>query len=255
MPGNPRKTISGSRLRDIRRPGAAIRSNEGPWPMARPLLLSGVALVLAAGCLGSPARPYGEVTLRYPPQTAAVVTRAPSVAVFITNDTRGEDHPNLVGQVAFRRGRRWDTYPILADEPVVTIVTRALVSALRARGLAVEDKANTWYFHGVSTAESGRAVVGEVRKFDASPSYRGSWSVSYLAECILVLRVYETASGRALLEKTFSRVRSVDLQDGGAVTAAVPPAFPAALKGALAETIEEAVNDPELLGMMRREPA
>ena len=130
----------------------------------------------------------------------------------------------------------------LATEPVSDGVTRAFIEGFRTRGFAVVDKTSKHYFPGEAGAETQVVISGRVLEFGARIIRSGVFTYDQRVACTVVLEAYEAATARKLWEKSYSRVTEGWMLPADPMTV---------LSRALAQIVEEAAADPELLRAIR----
>src|SRR5262245_13633043 len=200
------------------------------------LITAVLAAVFVAGC--GPARPFTDGF--YSPRNQTRLTEPlPPIAVYLLSDERGTAEPTLILESTSISGRRAEDH---ATEPVSTGVARALIEGFRARGFAVLDQTARRYSWDDDRTMTGVAVAGRVLEFGARITRSGAFAYDQRVTCRLVLDIYESESGRKLLTKTYSDVTE------GWMLSAQPLTV---LSRALERVVDQAVTDPELLGILR----
>lgn len=226
-----------SRLRWPRRT-AVLFCRADMW-RARPSICALTLVVLtamvAAGC--APARPFTPGF--YSPQHLTKLPGPlPPIAVYALLDERGTSEPTLILEFASISGHNRRDH---ATEPVSDGVARAFVEAFRARGFPVLDM-TTKQSPGGSKAEARVAISGRVLEFGARITRTGVFTYDQRVACKIVLEAREVSSGRSLWTKPYSKVT-----EGGLL-----PADPMTLLSrALAQVVDQAVSDPELLRIIQ----
>jgi hypothetical protein len=205
--------------------------------ICRAALLVVVTLGALAAC-ATPPRPFTDefyTPLRVRRDAAA---RTP-VAVFGFADERPDTDPTLVVRYEPLDGRpRVER----STAPVGEGVARAFVRGLQARGFTVADATTRRYAPGEPAP--ARIVTGRVAEFGvriARTGFLGGYQ--HRVACRVAVDVYEPTTGRRLAERSYQRV----------VEGAMMPAEPLSiLSRALADVVEQAVADPELLRALRQ---
>ena len=199
--------------------------------MTARLVLAALALAVI-GC-SLPPRPFTDEF--YAPIRVRAGADASPVAVFAFADERRIAEPTIVLEYETERDVPQAQH---ATRPVSAGVAHAFVRGLRARGFTVTDATDRPYVgdHG----PAGRAVVtGRVTEFGARVTRTGTilQTSQQRVGCTVVTEVRD-GSGRRVIERPYSRV----------IEGAMMPVEPlAALSRALADVVEQAVTDPELL--------
>jgi hypothetical protein len=200
---------------------------------ARPAL--GALALLVAAC-ASP-RPFTDEF--YEPIRVRAGGERAAVAVFAFTDERRVPEPTIVLEYLTERDRpRADR----ATRPVAAGVAHAFVRGLRARGFTVTDATDQAYVEGQGPSGPA-AVTGRVTEFGALVTRTGTvvHASQQRVGCTVAVDVRD-AAGRTRLQRTYSRV----------VEGAMLPAEPLAiLARALADVVEQAATDPDVLRAIR----
>lgn len=200
-------------------------------------VLALLVVTLASACV-SPPRPFTEAFY-----TPAHVRRDAAAAVAIAVYAFANERPGGDAAPVFRyESNVEDRRAIPATVPVGRGVARAFARGFEARGFQVTDATSRDYRREGSARERA-AVTGRVQEFDAHV-VRQSWlgGDRQHVGCRVTLEVYDTARGRRIFERSYARV----------VEGAMMPAEPlTVLSQALADVVEQAVTDAELLRAIR----
>jgi hypothetical protein len=202
----------------------------------RGLIVAVLAAIFVTGC--APARPFTP-GFYSPRNLVRLAEPLPPVAVYLLSDERGTTEPTLILESASISGRSGQDH---ATEPVAIGVTRAFIEGFRARGFPVVDETARRYSRGDGQAKASVAMTGRVLEFGARIIRSGAITYEQRVGCRIVLDAYEVASGRRLWTKTYSQVTE------GSILPAPPLTL---LSIALEHIIEQAVTDPELLGILQ----
>ena len=219
------------------------------------LALAVIAAALAAGCASSAAAPF-EPGFYSKPATTAL---SPPLAVVSVHRFRDERPgaaavPTMVykfmsissqfGESSLAR----QLNEVRATEPVAVGVARAVLQGFRARGVPIEDATAAPFALGTGAGTARIAMSGRVVAFGVEVIRSSLYEYRSVSGCTLGLEAYEVASGRKILDKMYARQE----QDSGRSLASAAPAsrWPA-LSRVLAAVVDEALNDPELLQVLR----
>ena len=198
-------------------------------------LLFLLALGLVVAC-GTPPRPF-TAAWEAPLHVRADTNAALPVTVYAFADARPGDDKRRV----LRYDTTEDPAAVHATVPVGQGVARMFARGLTARGFRVTDMTTRDY--AKPGASERVAIAGRVTEFDARIERRNILgSTRQHAGCRVTLEAYEAASGRRVFEKTYMRVAE------GAMSVTEPLQF---LARALADVVEQAVTDPDLIRAVR----
>ncbi|MBI4304379.1 MAG: hypothetical protein HY665_08615 [Chloroflexi bacterium] len=197
--------------------------------------VSGAIIALVAGLVAGcgPPQPF-EPGFYQVPRTTLVSPPPQPVAVYRFTDERWVDDPaHIARYVSSGRISRYR-----ATEPVAVGVTRAFVEGLKARGIPVVALPVPFNAGGSQLA-SWVAITGTVLEFESVVDRTGIFTHGQRVACRVVLQVYDSTTGKKLWEKSYSR-NGDDVWFRGARFFAK----------ALAEIVEEAVNDAGLVALL-----
>jgi len=150
----------------------------------------------------------------------------------------------------------------MAPNPWSFTVTRAFAAGLRASGVAVVDSTQT-PFVGTSQANAAPVVVtGEVRTLWTEARLRPgigdlfstAYPYAFTAECRVLIQVYTPATTSTAWEREYGKTSSASETyglRGGSLWDRVAAQSVSRLAAVLAETVEEAVNDPQFVRAIR----
>ena len=203
----------------------------------RHALLAVVTAALVGGCVVPP-RPFTE-EFYAPLRVRRDPTVDATVAVFAFTDDRPEMEPRVIlVYEPYDERPRVERSTLAVGEGVA----RAFARGLHARGFTVVDATKRAY--EASAVPSARAIVtGRVAEFGVRMARTGFISGYQQHVGIRVaVDVHDAATGRRLTERTYQRV----------VEGAMKPAEPLMiLSRVLADVVEQAVADRELLAALR----
>ena len=207
----------------------------------------GLGLILA-GCASrpTPSQPLGPSQPFLPefyrsPRTTPLSKPLPTVAVYQFADKRPVSSPTVLGEHPIGTGLRGQTV-LHATEPVATGVARAFAEGLRARGFEVLDRTVSQLSRQSIERAVPLAVSGEVLAFSSSSRRTGLLSYEGEAAFHVRLQVYGPQFAEARWEKVYSNISDAIL---------ISSQF-TFLSRSLAESVEDALNDPLFLGALRR---
>ena len=200
-------------------------------------VLAVVAAMLLAGCVAPP-RPFTE-EFYAPLRVRRDTTVNSTVAVFAFADDRPDTEPRVV--LVYEP---YDDRPRV-ERSTISVgegVAGAFARGLQGRGFTVVDATKRAYETGVMP--NARVIVtGRVAEFGAKLARTGFFSGYQQHVGIRVaVDVHDPATGRRLIERTYQRVVE------GAMTPAEPLII---LARVLADVVEQAVGDPELVRALR----
>ncbi len=205
-----------------------------------------VGLILV-GCADRLGPLWGSAPLPFAPEfyhlprTARLSTPLVGVAVYQFVDKRSVATPTVLGEHPVRTGTSGRAV-FYATEPVGTGVARAFVESLRAQGFQVLDRTMNPLNGKREEEPSIPAISGEVLAF--SSSSRRTGLVSYVGGAAFHVRVqvYGRQLAEVLWERVYSRTSDAFLINSQLVF----------LSRSLAESVEDAMNDPSFIEALRR---
>jgi hypothetical protein len=196
-----------------------------------------MALLLTTAC-ATPPRPFTD-EFYGPLHVRASAAAALPVIVYAFTDVRAVADPTVVVRYERETGDAATTH---ATAPVGQGVARAFVRGLAARGYRVTDETARELIPQASGP--GPAVItGRVAEFDAHTVRTGLITADRTrVGARVTLAVYDPATGRRVFERDYARV----------VQGAMAPTEPlGVLSRALADVVEQAVSDADLLRAVR----
>jgi hypothetical protein len=157
----------------------------------------------------------------------------PPLSFYLLGDKRGTNDAREVGQFFGRSG----TFRHTATEPIATGVSRAFLEGLRMRGFEMTDMTQVAFDSTVARPRTERVLVGDILEF----GYQIPIAGTVKAACIVRLEVYDPVARAKVWEKSYStRIESSGWRSHFSM-----------LSDALAETVQEAVHDPQLTAAVR----
>jgi len=205
-----------------------------------------VHLSILAGCANLQGPLWGSAPSPFTPEfyrssgNAPLATPLPPVAVYPFVDKRSVPDPTFIGEHPARTGTHGRS-AFYASEPVATGVARAFVHGLRERGFQVLDRTMT-PLRRERAEESVAVISGEVLEFSSSSRRTGLVSYEGSAAYHIRVQVYGREVGEVRWEKAHLKTSDAFIVNSQLVF----------LSRSLAETVDEAVNDPAFRAALRR---
>lgn len=205
------------------------------------LILDAAAALVLAGC-GGPI----TITDWYSPPKITPLAGLEPVAVYLFTDNRQEED-SVVGRSVFHDLRHTHTTIIYGSEPVAVTLTRAFADGLKARGFPVIGVTDTRFDLVKSKPNALVAVSGDILELSYEKEEAIFGNERGYARCRVALRAYDTSTATKFWEKEYAKTYYLN-----PLEPVRGHRYKTPLGQVLAESVEEAVYDPEFIRAIRR---